>query len=936
VLACACLLCASSNGVAAAEGTRRIEEVVVTAERRESTVSDTSIAISAFPETMIQDFGMQGPEDIVNFTPSTTVDAYDIRIRGVGRNFRALGGDPGVATYYNGVYSEDFGIAATEDALYDVARIEVLRGPQGTLYGRNAIGGALNYITNRPSWEPEGEVRVVTGSLGSEEYYGILSGPLLKDTLAYRLTGMSRHRDGAQKGIDGSEDIDSVGDHNVAVALQWRMTGNMEFNVRWNDRDSNRRIGVNPLVTEGTSANRGERSVGLPDIPTWQYAYGIQPVPAPIFGVVPYTGPMLSFTDPATGAPVAGIYTRPGVDRAEFPIPNSAWRTNPDTFDPDVEHLNGWALTNNQNKETFEHNAVQADWVWDLSDRLQVKWIGGWMDFDYKFLIDGDSSTSTLTIFDTRVKQSLESWSNELQLLWKWGDKLDVTSGVYYFDQNVRQQFDAEDKASQGRLVRPTQYGGLEPLAAAIGPSVGLGDAAPGTLIFGRFDGDPYGRLYAIDNTVVTEAFAVYTQGTYTFNEHWALTLGVRYALDQKAANEQRGAYSTLAAEDVNAFLQAAGAGSFDDFCLAYYTVPCATAGLTDLAIVNIFMGNASPVPTFDPQMPITPTCALDDQDCLTPLRLQGLPISGADHSKGKEQWHDTNFRVNVDWTPTENHLLYAGVTTGYRSGGYSLGLLGTQTLQYDANGNPIPFTRGPPRSYNDETVVAYELGYKGALLDDRLQVFSALYYYDYDGYQDEVEELNSVGGSDNVVINAGNAVNYGWEIEGTWLATDKWTVGGNFSYAHTEYEDHVYLVEDDNPAVPAPLFAPLPVDLKGNDLKRIPEYKSTAYTWYDFLFAAGTLTLGTTFSYTGDYYSSGINRDLDRVRSRFRSDVYATWQDTRERWYIRGFVDNVTNEGTARQINTGNAGANYRMDAAWLYPRYYGIDVTYRFSHWM
>ena len=102
-----------------AEG-RVIEEVIVTAEKRESTVSDTSISITAFGQSQLEDFGIQGADELVNFIPATTRDAYDIRIRGVGRNFRALGGDPGVATYYNGIYSEDFGIASSENGLYDV------------------------------------------------------------------------------------------------------------------------------------------------------------------------------------------------------------------------------------------------------------------------------------------------------------------------------------------------------------------------------------------------------------------------------------------------------------------------------------------------------------------------------------------------------------------------------------------------------------------------------------------------------------------------------------------------------------------------------------------------------------------------------------------------------------------------------------------------
>ena len=105
-----------------------IEEITVTAEKRTSTVSDTSMSITAFDASLLEDLGMQGANDLMDQLPATTRDTYDVRIRGVGRNFRALGGDPGVATYYNGIYSPDFGIAASENYLYDVERIEVLRG----------------------------------------------------------------------------------------------------------------------------------------------------------------------------------------------------------------------------------------------------------------------------------------------------------------------------------------------------------------------------------------------------------------------------------------------------------------------------------------------------------------------------------------------------------------------------------------------------------------------------------------------------------------------------------------------------------------------------------------------------------------------------------------------------------------------------------------
>ena len=172
-----------------------IEEITVTAEKRTSTVSDTSMSITAFDASLLEDLGMQGPDDLMDQLPATTRDAFDVRIRGVGRNFRALGGDPGVATYYNGVYSPDFGIASSENYLYDVERVEVLRGPQGTLYGRNSIGGAINYITNKPTFEPEGEVRTVLGDYGLEQYFLMSSAPITDD-IAYRFTGISVERDG--------------------------------------------------------------------------------------------------------------------------------------------------------------------------------------------------------------------------------------------------------------------------------------------------------------------------------------------------------------------------------------------------------------------------------------------------------------------------------------------------------------------------------------------------------------------------------------------------------------------------------------------------------------------------------------------------------------------------------------------------------------------
>ncbi|MCB1685030.1 MAG: TonB-dependent receptor [Pseudomonadales bacterium] len=874
---------------------------------------------------MIEDFGIQGADELVNFIPSTTRDAYDIRIRGVGRNFRALGGDPGVATYYNGVYSEDFGIASSENGLYDVQRVEVLRGPQGTLYGRNAIGGALNYITNQPTYETEASIRAMFGNLDTMETYGILSGPLIADRLAYRLVALRRDRDGSQEGLAGSEDVNSIGDQNISVALNWKIADNWESNVRWNDRRSDRIIGLDPIVNEGAGTDRGVRSTNI-------LAFGLIRDPA---------GP-IGFTDPVTGTTFNARYPRPGVDPAVRTNVNGTYfGTDPSVniqgqlFDPDVKDLEGWAATNNQNDEVFDHQGVQFDLSWDISETTALKYIGGWSDFDYTFDIDLDYTSGTLSQYRQTTLESVETYSHELQLLWQIGDNLQLTSGLYYFNSDRLQNYAFRDLYNQGRYTRAANYGAYNAFVTA--PHRRLGSAPIGGSVTGRWEGDASGSPYEYRNTVETDAYAAYTQGTYTFNDQWALTLGIRWAEDKKSAYENRTAYIEV---DPTLFTGAApGCGLL--FGMPAAAVPCSAVGVTNLALANIYMGNASyDYANVDPISPIVSTCAggnAAEPNCLTPLRLQGIPYSYADAAEGDDKWDKVTWRANLDWTPNEDTLVYLSATTGYRAGGYSLGIGNSR--------EPTPAGTTVPSTYDDETVIAYELGYKGTLLDGQLQFNASWYLYQYDNYQDRVPSYNAGAQSNvDVVVNVDEAENMGIELEATWLATDSWTIGGNYSYADTEYKSDFFIIEDDSPEYPITLFPTaltngsaynnyFVTNLKGDALKRIPEHKATMWSSYDWRFSAGTLTAGGTLSYTGKYQDSGLKRSLDEVPERYRLDMSVTWRDSAERWVVRGFVDNVTDEGSARGIGTTTVSSNFRQTASYLYPRFYGIDLSYTFT---
>ena len=155
----------TSRKAAEAEATT-IGELIVTAEKREQKLQDVPIAITAFTAKQRETTGIVSIQDITNFTPGLTYNSGLDRaaIRGVGRLTNRLSSDAAVATYSDGFYTTSVAEAGKSTLIVD--RVEVLRGPQGTLYGRNAIGGAINVISKRPTDTKVGEARVTLGNYG--------------------------------------------------------------------------------------------------------------------------------------------------------------------------------------------------------------------------------------------------------------------------------------------------------------------------------------------------------------------------------------------------------------------------------------------------------------------------------------------------------------------------------------------------------------------------------------------------------------------------------------------------------------------------------------------------------------------------------------------------------------------------------------------------
>jgi iron complex outermembrane receptor protein len=215
-----------------------LEEILVTATRRQTTLEDTPVAVSAFSGAAMDRLNLSRPMDYEAIVPSMTIqdDPNRISIRGVGRFSNALGVSPGVPTYYDGVYgAEDTALGALP---INTESVQILRGPQGTLFGRNTTGGAVVVTTKRPSDEADFEMRARAGNYNARQYSAVVSGPLFGEVRG-RLIGarttqaaLQQNRSGSDVGDIHWSYLEGQVDWTVGNLYLWFKAGHLESNYR--------------------------------------------------------------------------------------------------------------------------------------------------------------------------------------------------------------------------------------------------------------------------------------------------------------------------------------------------------------------------------------------------------------------------------------------------------------------------------------------------------------------------------------------------------------------------------------------------------------------------------------------------------------------------------------------------------------------------------
>ncbi len=460
------------------------ESIYVTARKREEDVQKIPISITVFDESAIEERSLKDLSDIADFTPnldfsvtggfSDQTHEATVYIRGVGQIDTAVFSDPAVGIYVDGVY-----LARAQGAvldLFDVARVEVLRGPQGTLFGKNSTGGALSLITQKPASTRQVRLEATAGEF--DRIDGRLSLDLpLGDKALSKLSLMSSNRDGFSRSLT---------------------TGR-----RYHDDQRNAaRLALSFLPSDRLAVDFSAETVQQQDNGGNQILLGLTATP------------ILEFYNNAR----AGAGLAPYDERWVTPNLRDSYNTGPSFIDGDIL-------------------GTSLRWTWTARD-LAVTSITAFRSVEYSTFGEGDGSPLIVAV--RAVEQDHEQWSQEIQLAGTAaGDRLTWVAGGIYFREQPREdsnQFLLVDLFTALELAPGPVYAppGVPDFLCNPGPP------PPGLPCFGgpgnpfnfAFFVDDTGLFQGID--LDTTSYALFGEGTFDLNDRLSATFGLRYTRDDK------------------------------------------------------------------------------------------------------------------------------------------------------------------------------------------------------------------------------------------------------------------------------------------------------------------------------------------------------------------------------------------------------------------
>ena len=475
-----------------------VEEVIVTAQKREQSIQDVPIAISAFDQEFLDDAGIDDILELQFFVPGLTIlnnqspAQTNINIRGVGTAGNSLSLESSVGIYVDGVYRSRQSSSIGD--IVDVERVEVLKGPQGTLFGKNTASGALQFLTVKPDLDGrDGFFEVQGGSENYRNFKGAVNVPLVEGSTAIRISGSRTERDGYMENVTTGTDLNDRDRYSLRGQLMFDNGGGITARIIADISELDEKCCAATNIFDGP----GDTIAGF-------LGAG---------GALPPTGnmPGASFLLPL-----------------EFVASTLGFAGTPvvlaDQYKDDVvaQNIDSYA--------DIKETGFSAELNWEVAEKTTLTSVTAFRTYDANDFVDADfGALDILNVSGGRTEQ--ETFSQEFRVAGNYGDRIYYVAGVYFFDQEINRS----NRLGLGTAANLLLTGGL-PTSALIGgatvcPLLGITDEVCNGAAF------PAGEYADNISTQEQKSWAVFAQADLDLTEQLVVTAGVRYLDEEKDMN---------------------------------------------------------------------------------------------------------------------------------------------------------------------------------------------------------------------------------------------------------------------------------------------------------------------------------------------------------------------------------------------------------------
>ena len=668
-------------------GAQALEEVIVTAQKRAENLQDVPISVTAMDGEKIQDNTIMNFSALADFVPSLHIAEASVNtniyMRGIGSG-NNRGFEQSVGMYLDGVY---LGRGRQyRSALLDVERVEVLRGPQGTLFGKNTVAGAINISSASPivGDGPSGEINASVEENGGAIYEGFVQGG--GDTLAVRAAFRYRETDGYVYNAYLDENEGAIEETGGRLTVVWEPTDSFSANFKYTNMQRDR-VGSNSA--SWLYLQEPERSDPTPGVGVSQRT---------AFASIAYLLMDVHFPD------------FPDIAGADFTTykDNGYGRSKDDGI--------GIGLRPDSSEDELENYSLNMSWEIGGGTLSSVTGIA-----KYEYFDDVDVDWLPLQFIDRSDQHDFDQFSQEIRWAADVGDRFNYTVGAYYDDNELDMT---------GQVQVDTNFDGLTP--ATLG--------APNLLLLlglpGGYNANQISRNHDFNQT--TESWAVFAQGTFELTDSLRVTAGLRYTEEEK--------------EEVSD--QKLGDSNCGMFGVPDTSLPgCENGYGYGLAVVQNVTFN-----TYNK------------------------------YWTGTRKTDDLSPSVNVQWDMSDDSMLYASFSQGFKSGGFSAtddGEPGDYAVSQLSPPGAISTVPNQDFEFDDESVDAFEVGGKHEFLDGAMRLNWAAFYSEYDNLQTTI-----FNGTSFSVKNAASSTVQGLEVDWLFQLSDAIRVGANFAYLDATYDD--------------------------------------------------------------------------------------------------------------------------------------------------